>query len=132
MAVRWAPLTAVFFLLILMGLQARGGEAATAPDLGTSESFAVLAGSTVTNTGPSVIGGDVGVSPGSAITGFPPGIQSSGTMHSANAVALQAQSDVTTAYNVLAGADCDTVVSADLVDLTLVPGVYCFSSSGQL
>ena len=77
--------------------------AATAPSLGTAESFAVLGGSTVTNTGPTVITGDLGVSPGTAVTGFPPGLVTGGTIHAADAVALQAQSDVTTAYNALAG-----------------------------
>src|SRR6476620_8063166 len=52
--------------------------------LGTATSFAVLAGSTVTNTGPSVISGDVGVSPGSAVVGFPPGIVNNGTIHAAD------------------------------------------------
>ena len=71
--------------------------------LGTATSFAVLAGSTVTNTGPSVISGSVGLSPGTAITGFPPGTVINGTQHAADAVALQAQSDLTTAYNSAAG-----------------------------
>ncbi len=60
-------------------------------DLGTAAPFAVLAGTTVTNTGPSVIAGDLGVSPGSAVTGFPPGIVINGTEHAADAVALQAK-----------------------------------------
>ncbi len=66
---------------------------AVSPSLGTASSFAVLAGQTVTNTGPSVLNGDLGVSPGSAVTGFPPGIVF-GMRHKADAVALQAQSDV--------------------------------------
>ena len=73
--------------------------------LGTAQAFAVLGGSTVTNTGASVITGDLGVSPGSAVTGFPPGIVT-GTIHAANATALQAQNDVTTAYKLLASAAC--------------------------
>jgi hypothetical protein len=101
--------------------------------LGTAESFAVLAGQAVTNTGPSTINGDVGVSPGTAVTGFPPGLVTGGTIHSADAVALQAQSDATTAYNELAGRACNTTLSGqDLGGLTLTPGVYCFSSSAQL
>ena len=56
--------------------------AATAPvGLGTAGSFAVLAGTTVTNTGPSIISGNLGVSPGTAVTGFPPGIVINGTVH---------------------------------------------------
>src|SRR5688500_3116588 len=54
--------------------------------LGTAESFAVLGGSTVTNTGPSVISGNLGVSPGTAVVGFPPGIVvPPGTIHAADA-----------------------------------------------
>jgi len=101
--------------------------------LGTAESFAVLAGSTVTNTGPSTIAGNVGVSPGSAVTGFPPGIVTNGTIHVADEVAGQAQADVTTAYNSLAGRACDVdLTGQDLGGLTLTSGVYCLSSSAQL
>lgn len=103
--------------------------------LGTAGNFAVLAGSTVTNTGPSIIdGGDVGVSPGSAIVGFPPGvITPPHTMHAADAVALQAQKDLTTAYDVAAGlALTQDLTGQDLGGLTLLPGVYFFSSSAQL
>ena len=71
--------------------------------LGTVTSFAVLGGQTVTNTGPTTISGDVGVSPGNAIVGFPPGLVTNGTFHAADAVALQAQNDLTTAFNDAAG-----------------------------
>ena len=98
--------------------------AATAPvGLGTAGSFAVLAGSTVTNTGPSVINGDLGVSPGTSITGFPPGLVN-GTQHSTDAVALQAQKDLTIAYNDAAGRAPTATVTADLGGQTLVAGVY--------
>lgn len=92
--------------------------------LGTATPFAVLAGTTVTNTGPSVISGDLGVSPGNAVTGFPPGQVINGTEHTADAVALNAQSDLTTGYNDAAGRTPATVVSSDLGGQTLVPGVY--------
>ena len=107
---------------------------AIAPDLGTAGSFAVLGGSTVTNTGPSVINGSLGLWPGTAITGFPPGnVVPPGTSHAADAVAQQAQSDVTTAYNALAGQACDNnLTGQDLGELTLTPGTYCFDSSAQL
>lgn len=106
--------------------------AATAPNLGTAETFVVLGGSTVTNTGSTVLVGDLGVWPGLAIIGFPPGIVN-GTTHAGNAVALQAQSDLVTAYNNVAGQMCDTDLTAqDLGGLTLVPGAYCFSTSAQL
>ncbi len=106
--------------------------AQTAPTLGTAQSFGVLGASTVTNTGPTVINGDLGVSPGNAITGFPPGV-ATGTLHAGDAAAAQAQSDATTAYNFLAGQPCNTVLTGqDLGGLTLVPGVYCFASTAQL
>ena len=72
-------------------------SAQTAPSLRSAQSFAVLAGSTVTSTGSSTVSGDLGVSPGSAVTGFPPGIVTSGTIHTADALALSAQNSVTTA-----------------------------------
>ena len=102
--------------------------------LGTSQSFAVLGGSTVTNTGASVITGNVGVSPGSSVTGFPPGLVAGGSIHAADAVAAQAQSDLTTAYNAAAGTPCGVdLTGQDLGSVgTLTPGVYCFTSSAAL
>jgi len=98
--------------------------------LGNAAPFAVLAGSTVTNTGPSVISGDVGVSPGTAVTGFPPGQVNNGTVHAADAVAAGAQSDLTTAYNDAAGRTPATVESnPDLGGQTLAPGVYKVASA---
>jgi hypothetical protein len=91
--------------------------------LGTSSSFAILAGQAVTNTGPSTINGNLGVSPGTAVTGFPPGTVN-GTTHSADAVAAQAQLDLTAAYNDAAGRTPAVAVPADLTGLTLTPGVY--------
>src|SRR5215213_4398328 len=70
----------------------------SAPGLGTAASFAVLGGSTVTNTGSSVISGNLGVSPSSTVIGFPPGLVNNGSIHAADGVALQAQNDVITAY----------------------------------
>ncbi len=107
--------------------------AQAAPSLGLASGFSVLGGSTVTNTGPSVIIGDVGVSAGTAIVGFPPGTVTGGTIHSADAVAAAAQRDATAAYVDLAGRACNTVLTGtDLGGLTLTPGVYCFSTSAQL
>jgi type VI secretion system secreted protein VgrG len=100
--------------------------------LGTAKSFAVLAGTTVTNTGPSVISGSVGVHPGNAITGFPPGEVINGTEHRADGVALQAKSDLTTAYNDAAGRTPVTGVKPNLGGRTLAPGVYKASSDMSL
>ncbi|MEX0682609.1 MAG: ice-binding family protein [Dehalococcoidia bacterium] len=123
---------AVLLLVVAIG-SATHSDAATAPGLGAAASYSVLGGSTVTNTGPSTIDGDVGVSPGSAVTGFPPGIVTNGTIHEADANAALAQSDVTTAYNSLAGQPCDfDLTGQDLGTMILVEGVYCFSSSAQL
>jgi len=85
-------------------------SAAAAPTVGTEQAFAVLAGSTVTNTGPSVITGNLGVNPGTAITGFPPGIVT-GVKHSADPHSLQAQSDTTILYDDLASQPCTSNVT---------------------
>ncbi len=125
-----APILSV--LLVGSVLTGAAGAAQPAVGLGTAAPFAVLAGSTVTNTGPSVISGDVGVSPGTAIVGFPPGIVNNGTLHAADAVALQAQSDVTTAYNDAAGRTPVVTESSDLGGQTLAPGVYSAASAMSL
>jgi hypothetical protein len=114
---------AVALLVTFVGT--RPAEAATPPvGLGTAGSFALLAGSTITNTGASRINGSAGVSPGTAVVGFPPGLVFNGTIHSADAVALQAKTDLTTAYNDAAGRSTTSAVTADLGGRTLVPGVY--------
>ena len=124
----------VLLVALLTAAPFQAAFAAVAPSLGTAGSFAVLGGSTVTNTGPTIIIGDLGVSPGTAITGFPPGTVVGGTIHAADAVAAQAQNANTTAYNNLASQACNTTfgVPTDLAGMTLVPGVYCFSSSAAL
>jgi hypothetical protein len=105
--------------------------AQTAPPLGAAGSFSVLGASTVTNTGPTIVTGDLGLSPGTAVTGFPPGTLAGGSIHAADALAAQAQSDATTAYNNLAAQPCTTNFPAitDVGGQTLLPGVYCFASS---
>jgi hypothetical protein len=97
--------------------------------LGTADSAAVLAGSTVTNTGPSVISGDVGVYPGTVVSGFPPGLVLGGTIHAADGVAMKAKADLTTAYDDAAGRSSGDTISADLAGSTLTPGVYTSATS---
>ena len=123
----------VFKGLLLLGIVSLQSQAkAQLFSLGTAQNFAVLGGSTVTNTGPSVITGNLGVSPGSSVTGFPPGTVT-GTIYTAGAVPLQAQSDLTTSYNVLAGlSPTQDLTGQDLGGKTLAPGVYNFDTSAQL
>jgi hypothetical protein len=100
--------------------------------LGSAEDFAVLGASTVTNTGASIITGNVGVSPGSAITGFPPGIIMNGGLHAADGPATQAHADYATAYNDFAGLPsppANNLSGSDLGGMTLTPGVYRFDTS---
>lgn len=108
-----------------------GAGSASAQTLAT---FAVLAGSTVTNTGPTVINGNLGLSPGTAITGFPPGVVTAPyAIYNTDAVAAQAQSDLTAAYNVLAARPSTANLSGqDLGGMVLQPGVYSFDTSAQL
>ncbi len=131
MAKRRLSLTLV--LSLMMGFVVAGNvSAADAVGLGTAGPFAVLAGSAVTNTGPSVINGDLGVDPSASVSGFPPGIVN-GVIHADDAVALQAQSDLTTAYNNVAGQACNTdLTDQDLGGLTLTEGVYCFDEAAGL
>jgi hypothetical protein len=98
-------------------------SAAAPVALGTAANFAVLAGKGIVNTGSTVVTGDLGVSPGSAVTGFPPGTKS-GTTHAADAVAAQAQADLTTAYNDAAAQTPATTVPTQLGGTTVGPGIY--------
>jgi type VI secretion system secreted protein VgrG len=95
-------------------------------NLGTAASYGVLGASTVTNTGPTIVNGDLGLAPGSSITGFggaPDGIVT-GTVHQTDAAAALAQDDVTTAYNVAASLTPTTTGIGELSGLSLTPGVY--------
>ena len=113
-------------LVLASGLFLTPGDAfaATPPvGLGTALTYSVLGGQTVTNTGPTTLSGDLGVSPGTAITGFPPGIVS-GTVHAGDAAGAQAQSDVVIAYDDAARRASTADIAQDLVGQTLVDGVY--------
>jgi hypothetical protein len=103
-------------------------------DLKSAGNFVILAGSTVTNTGPTVItGADLGLSPGSAVTGFPPGtLTPPADMHVTDPIAAQAQLDLTAAYNYAAGVSGGAVLPADMKGLTFTPGVWKNSSSVML
>jgi hypothetical protein len=123
---RWLALSSLLLPLFVLSAFANSVK------LGTAGSYAVLAGSTVTNTGSSVLTGNLGVSAGCAVTGFPPG-SVSGTINACNGPAAQAQRDLTTAYNVAKGlSPTMTLTGKDLGGMTLTPGVYFFASSAQL
>ncbi len=104
--------------------------------LGTAGEFAILAGSTITNTGPTTVTGDVGLHPGSAVTGFPPCtppncVTLTGELHVGDDVARQAKADLVTAYNnLLAETTRCEAVGVELGGRTLVPGVYCSPTFG--
>jgi hypothetical protein len=97
--------------------------------LGAAANFAVLAGSTVTSGGPTILNGDLGLSPGSAVVGFPPGTVN-GTQHVTDTTAAQAQVDLNTAYNDAAGRTVGPVsVAGNIGGSTLTPGLYKSTSS---
>ena len=104
-------------------------------NLATAQPFVVLGGAGVTNTGPSVLNGDLGVTPGTSLSGFGAPAVVNGATHANDAVAAQAQADLTTAYNVAAGqpiAPGNELTGVDLGGLTLSPGAYGYSTSAQL
>jgi type VI secretion system secreted protein VgrG len=114
----------------LVLLSTSGASAATVIDgpvnLGTAATYGVLGASAVTNTGPTVVNGDLGVSPGTSITGFgaaPNGVVN-GTIHQTDAAAAQAQRDTTTAYDVAASLTPTRTGLTELNGLSLTPGVY--------
>jgi Ice-binding-like len=128
----FAALVAAATVLIFNPTAASAAEAPVG--LGTAGNFSVLAGSEVTNTGPTTMAQSLGVHPGSSASGFPPGTVS-GETHLADPVALQAKSDLTTAYNDAAGRTPFTNVASELGGTTLIPGVYRIGAAqltGQL
>jgi type VI secretion system secreted protein VgrG len=125
--------TAMSALVILTASACAHVQAHTDDILGAAASFGVLAGSTVTNTGATTVNGSVGVWPGSAVTGFPPGVVIRGTIRLADPLAQQAQADLTTAYNDMSLMQRTAeMTGTDLGGMTLQPGVYFFSSTAFL
>jgi hypothetical protein len=120
---------------IAKGLQQRTASSSyyeSGVPLGSTSTFAILAATTATNTGASVITGDIGVSPGTTVTGFPPGTLV-GTFHLGDPAAAQAQLDLTTAYNNAAGRTAGAVaVTGNLGGQTLTPGLYKSTSSLEI
>lgn len=94
--------------------------------MGSDAGFAVLAGSTVTNSGLTSVSGNLGVSPGTAVTGFGPGngTVTSGAIHAGDPTAAQAQLDLTTAYNNAAGRVNPAAVPGEIGGTTIAPGNY--------
>jgi hypothetical protein len=101
--------------------------------LGSASGFAVLAGAEITSTGETVITGDLGLSPGTSVGGFPPGILN-GTLRINDGTANQAKLDLTTAYNAAAGRTSKDIVSlsGNIGGLTLTPGLYKSTSSLEI
>lgn len=113
-------------------LAASASAVAVSPPLGSATTYAVLGAQSVTNTGASVVTGDLGVAPATSIAGFPPG-KVIGTVHNADTSSTAAQTDIGTAFGSSAGEPCDVdLTGQNLGGMTLPPGVYCFSSSAQL
>jgi hypothetical protein len=123
-------LTSVAGTILLYSPPALLAAVATAPTLGMAESFGVLGSSTVTNSGPTTITGDLGLHPGTSITGLAQ-ITLNGDLHQTDEVAENAQAALETAFTALTDQACNFPPSGptDLVGSTLVPGVYCYSSS---
>ena len=123
-------------MVVLVALVMAGAAFAQSP-LGTAQTFAVLGASVVTNTGTTLVTGDLGVSPGIPITGFPPGVVLGGTIHAGDVVAAQAHADAGLANAQLRAMPClpgnnltGQVLGSTV--LSLPPGVYCFDTAAQL
>jgi len=119
------PAAAMAVILVAGALLGPAANAAhlTTVGLGTASSFAVLAGSGITNTGPTVVNGDIGSFPTTTITGFPPGIVN-GTNHAGDAVTQSGKNDLVTAYNDAAGRTPTTTIPTELGGSALTHGVY--------
>jgi ice-binding like protein len=118
----------------IVGADSMTALASTAPGLGTAASYAILAGTpAITNTGPSVISGSVGIFPAASVTGFPPGTVVNGTIQAGTAAAGTAKSDLTAAYGVAASSPCNfNKTGQNLGGQTLTPGTYCQTTAPTL
>ena len=128
-ACRAGLLVLVPLVALVLAPAAQAGEPAVL--LGGAEGFGVLGGSTITNTGPSIIDGDLGLYPGTSVTGFPPG-RANGTMHVRDADARWAKSDLAAAYDDAAGRPSSATLPPDLGGRTRTAGVYRTGSVASL
>jgi Ice-binding-like/Bacterial Ig domain len=126
---RMVPLLLAVLVVVVLPSTAQAAQPPVL--LGTADSFALLGGTTITNTGDSVINGDLGLHPGTAVTGFPPGTVN-GAQHVADALAQQAKSDLTTAYQDAAGRSFSATSPPDFGGRTINAGVYRTGSVASL
>ena len=123
----------ITYFRIILCLAVTASDAIICPNLRSAVNFTVVAASAVTNTGYTIINGNLAISPSTTLTGFyPPGVIN-GVTELGTGIALQAQNDITTAYNDLKGAPpTATMTGVDLSGLTLGPGVYKFDSTAGI
>jgi len=132
-----SPLSLLLVFVASVSLVSQALAGAVAPSLGNAANFAILAATTVTSSGAlgTVITGNIGLYPGTSITGFPPGVVV-GNFSAAQPLGLLAQMDLTTAYHNLAIQSCNVqghvLTGMNLGSRTLLPGVYCFTSAAAM
>ena len=132
---KFSPLYTISLLLVSAGVLLTSVLGDSALDFGAAQSYSILAASTITSTGAmgTVVTGNIGVSPGTAITGFPPAVLMGGDMSQGNVAAMHAQISVLNAYFTAARkAPTESLTGTDLGGLTLLPGVYKFDSSAAM
>ncbi len=126
-------------MVLILGLVVTPARADAAPaarvSVGRAGSFSVLAGVGVVNSGATVVTGDLGVSPGTSVVGFPPGVVG-GVTYAGGVVAAGAQTDAVAAYQDAAGRVATAEFSGDQNGVTFTPGVYhtaaAFALTGTL